>query len=195
MKFRFGAIALALLLVVVAAGCGSKKKPSAAATPPATTTSASSSSGNSSSSSGSTTTNSTTTNGGSSSSSSTPSFADAKNCKQLVSLGQKFSAAIQAASGSGTAAAVANEVKLFKALADASPSDIRGDFETIADAFATSATALQKAGITAGKTPTPKQLLELEAASKSFSSAKVQTASKNLEAWATKNCGGLTTTS
>ena len=125
---------------------------------------------------------------------SAPSFADAKNCKQLVSLGQKFSAAIQAASGSGTAAAVANEVKLFKALADASPSDIRGDFETIADAFATSATALQKAGITAGKTPTPKQLLELEAASKSFSSAKVQTASKNLEAWATKNCGGLTTT-
>lgn len=200
MKFRFGAIALALLLVVVAAGCGSKKKPSAAATLPATTTSASSSSGNSSSSSGSTTTNSTTTsstttNNGSSSSSSAPSFADTKNCKQLVSLGQKFSAAIQAASGSGSAAAVANEVKLFKALADASPSDIRGDFETIADAFATSATALQKAGITAGKTPTPKQLLELEAASKSFSSAKVQAASKNLEAWATKNCGGLTTTS
>lgn len=191
MKFRFGAISLALLLVVVAAGCGSKKKPSAAVTPPATTTSASSSGGNSSSSSGSTTTNGTTTDGGSSGS----SFADAKDCKQLESLGQKFSAAIQAASGSGSADAVAKEVKLFKELADASPSDIRGDFETIADAFATSATALQKAGITAGKTPTPKQLAELESASKSFSSAKVQTASKNLEAWATKNCGGLTTTS
>lgn len=192
MRYRFGAVALALLLVVVAAGCGKKKAVSTTSTPPATTTSASSSSGGSSNTA--TTTSETTTSGTTTSSSGTPKFALTKDCAQLLSLGQKFSAAVQAASGSGSAGAVAKEVQLFKALAAASPSEIRGDFQTIADAFSTYSTALQKAGFTPGKTPTAKQIVELTAATKSFSSAKVQAASKHLQAWGTTHCGGLKTT-
>ena len=193
MRYRFGAVALALLLVVVAAGCGKKKaaavQTTTAAPPAAATTTPTTTSGDSSSD------NTSTDNGGSSNGSGSPKGALTKDCAQLLALGQKVSAAVQAASGNGSAAAVAKEEELFKALAAASPSEIRGDFQTYADAFAASATALQKAGITAGKTPTAKQLLALAAAGKAFSSPKLQAASKHLEAWGAKNCGGLTTTS
>jgi hypothetical protein len=191
MRFRFGAIALALLLVLVAAGCGKKKVAvvETTATAPLVTTTAATTSGGSSS------TTTTEDNGGTSTSGSgAPKGTLTKDCAQLLSLGQKFSAAVQAASGGGSAEAVAKEVQLFKELADASPSEIHDDFETIADAFAASATALKEADLKPGKTPTAKQLAQLAAASKSFSSAKVQAASKHLEAWGEKNCGGLNTT-
>jgi hypothetical protein len=194
MRFTFGAIAIALLLVFVAAGCGKKKSAavSTATPPPATTTNASTSGGNTTPT---TTSDNTTASGGSTTSSGKPKFALTKDCAQLLSLGQKVSAAVQATSGSGdTAGAVAKEVDLFKQLAAAAPSDIRPDFETFATAFAAAATALQKAHFTPGQTPNAKQLAELQNASKSFSSAKVQAASKHLEAWGATHCGGLTTT-
>lgn len=192
MRFKFGAIAIALLLVFVAAGCGKKKSAAKTTTAaaPATTTSASNGGGKTTPT---TTSSNTTTSGGSTTSAS--KFPLTKDCAQLLSLGQKVSAAVQAASGSGdTASAVANEVDLFKQLAAAAPSDIRPDFETFASAFATAATAMQKAKLVPGKTPTAKQLAALATAGKSFSSAKVQAAEKHLQAWGTTHCGGLTTT-
>jgi hypothetical protein len=190
MRFKFGAIAIALLLVLVAAGCGKKKV--AVVTPPTTTsvttTTATTTSGGNSGGSTTTTAGSTTTNSGK------PSFASVKDCAQLESIGKKFSSAVQSATASGSKLDLSKEVSLIKELAAASPSEIRGDFETVATAFESAATALQKAGITAGKTPTADQLLQLEAAGKSFSSPKVATAEQHLESWATKNCGGLTTT-
>ena len=191
MRFRFGAIAIALLLVFAAAGCGKKKAAvTTTSAPPATTTSASSSGGNTTPT---TTTDNTTTSGGTTKSAT--KFPLTKDCAQLLSLGQKVSSAVQAATGKGdTADAVAKEVDLFKQLAAAAPSDIRPDFETFATAFAAAATALQKANFKPGQTPSAKQLAELQNATKSFSSAKVQAASKHLEAWGSTHCGGLTTT-
>jgi hypothetical protein len=176
MKFRFGAIALALLLMIAATGCGSKKKAAVttSAPPPATTTTSS----------GGSTTPTTT----SSSTGKSPSFASAKDCAQLEGLGQKFSAAI-AASATGKTPNYDEEIKLFQALADAAPSAIHGDLETISDAFAAEVGALKKANLTPGKTPTPAQLATLASASKSFSSAKVQAASKHLEAYGESHCG------
>jgi hypothetical protein len=192
MRFRFGAIAIALLLVFVAAGCGKKKSAvSTTAPPPATTTASSSLDTTPTTTSDDTTTSSETT-----TSSDSAKGPLTKDCAQLLSLGAKVSAAVQAATGKGdTADAVAKEVDLFKQLAAASPSEIRPDFETFATAFAAAATALQKANFTPGQTPTAKQLAELQNAGKSFSSAKVQAASKHLEAWGNTHCGGLTTTS
>jgi hypothetical protein len=183
MKFRFGAIALALLLVVAATGCGSKKKAAVttSAPPPATTTNAAATT---TSGGGSTTTTTTT----SSSTGKSPSFASAKDCAQLEGLGQKFSAAI-AASATGKTPNYDEEIKLFKALADAAPSAIHGDLETISDAFSAEVGALKKANLAPGKTPTPAQLAILASASKSFSSAKVQAASKHLEAYGESHCG------
>ena len=184
MKFRFGAIALALLLLVAATGCGSKKKAAVttAVTPPATTTTAAATT---TSSGGSTATTTTT----SSSTGKTPSFASAKDCAQLEGLGQKFAAAMAASATGGKTPDYGQEVKLFKALADAAPSAIHGDLETISDAFSAEVGALQKANLTPGKTPTPAQLAILASASKSFSSAKVQAASKHLEAYGESHCG------
>ena len=118
-----------------------------------------------------------------------------KDCAQLLSLGQKFSAAVQAASGGGSAEAVAKEVQLFKELADASPSDIHADFETIADAFAASATALKKADLTPGQTPTAKQLAQLAGGKQVVQLGQGRRRPRST--WrpgATKNCGGLNTT-
>lgn len=180
MKFRFGAIALALLLVVAATGCGSKKKTAVttATTPPATTTTAAA----------------TTTSGGGSTTTTTassgkPTFASAKDCAQLEGLGQKFAAAMAAATSGGKTPDYGQEIKLFKALADAAPSAIHGDLETISTAFSAEVGALQKANLTPGKTPTPAQLAILASASKSFSSVKVEAASKHLEAYGVSHCG------
>jgi hypothetical protein len=182
MKFRFGAIAIALLLVVAATGCGSKKKAAVttSAPPPAATTTAAAATTTTASSGGSTA---TTTSGKS------PSFASAKDCAQLEGLGQKFSAALAAASTGGKTPDYDQEIKLFKALADAAPSAIHGDLETISDAFGAEVGALKKANLTPGKTPTATQLAILASATKSFSSAKVEAASKHLEAYGESHCG------
>jgi hypothetical protein len=186
MTFRFGAIALALVVIVAATGCGSKKKAAATTTtaPAVTTTATTNSSGSGGG--GSTTTAPTTT------SSSKPTFDSIKNCTQLESLGKKFAAAVQASSStSGGKLDFTKEEQLFKALADASPSEIHGDFETLATAFAASASAYQKANLKPGKTPSPAQIAALEAAGKAFSTPKVAAAEQHLEAWATTNCAGV----
>jgi hypothetical protein len=190
MTFRLGAIALALVLVVAATGCGSKKKAAATTTtaPAVTTTNSSSGSGGG----GGSTTTAPTTTAPTTTSSSKPTFSSIKNCTQLESLGKKFSAAIQAStSATGGKPDFTKEEELFKALADASPSAIHGDFETLASAFAASASAFQKANLTPGKTPSATQVAELEAAGKAFSAPKVAAAEQHLEAWAATNCAGV----
>ena len=155
-----------LALVVVMAGCGGGKKKSA--TPPTTAA-------------GSTTT-----------SAKVPKFTSAKNCQQLMALGAKVSQAIQ--SSSGSASSIDNEVNAFKALANAAPAEIRGDFQTFAGAFAAYAHALAKAGFKPGKVPTAGQIAAMTAAAKSLSTPKLQAAEQHLSAWAQQNCGAPKTT-
>jgi hypothetical protein len=162
-----------IALAVVAGGCGGSKKKSAAAT---------------------TATNSAATTTAASTTQALPTFASTKNCQQLMTLGVKMSAALRASAGNGLSS-VGDEANVFKALASAAPSEIRGDFETFATAFTAYAQALTKAGLKAGKTPTAKQLAALASASKSFSEPKLQAAEQHLSTWAQKNCGiGKTTT-
>ncbi len=181
MRFKAGWIALVLALVAVAAGCGGNKSAtgttSSATTTAATTTSAASSSGG-----GATTT-------ASSGGTGAPSFASSKNCLQLASIGAKFSQAMAAATSSGKSS-VTSAAEAYQALADAAPSAIRSDLETLSGAFESFAKALEKAGYTPGKTPTAAQLAALSSASKSFTSPKLQAAEQHLVAWGKKNCSG-----
>ena len=155
------------------AGCGGGKKKAASTTSGSATTAAAATT---------------------SSSSGTPSFASAKNCKDLAALGAKMSAALQAASGNGLSS-LNDEADIFKAMASAAPSEIRGDFETFASAFSSYAQALSKAKFKPGQTPTAAQIAALTDASKSFSTPKLQAAEQHLAAWGQKNCGlGSTTT-
>jgi hypothetical protein len=98
-----------------------------------------------------------------------------------------MSQALQASSG-GTNS-LAKEADLFKAMANAAPSDIRADFETFAAAFSAYAEALTKAGFKPGEVPTAEQAAKLANAAKAFSAPKLQAAEKHLSAWAQKNCG------
>jgi hypothetical protein len=103
------------------------------------------------------------------------------------------SQALQSSSGSASSS-IDNEVNAFKALANAAPSEIRGDFETFATAFAAYAQALAKTGFKPGKVPTAGQIAAMTAAAKSFSTPKLQAAEQHLSAWAQQNCGAPKTT-
>jgi hypothetical protein len=157
---------------VVAAGCGGSKKKSAS---PPTTSSTSTSSAT------------TTT------SSEAPTFATSKNCAQLEALGTKLAQALQTTSGS-TEEKLTNEVKIFHDYANSAPSEVRGDFQTLADALDTYVHALLKAGIKPGKIPTQAQIAQIQAAAKAFSTSKLRAAEQHLAAWAQKNCGAAPTT-
>jgi hypothetical protein len=185
---RLQAIALVLALAVVAAGCGSKKS-AAPSGGSATTTTTTASTTTATTTAAMTTTASTTTTAGGGGT----TFASSKNCLQLKSIGEKFAKAISATSGTGKSS-ITDVASIYKALAQAAPSEIRPDFETIAAAFSTYADALRKSGYTPGKVPTAAQIAKLSALSKTFSDPKLAAAEQHLSAWGTKNCGGLTTT-
>jgi hypothetical protein len=158
----------AVVCAVVAVGCGGSKKKSASPTTTASTTTTSSSSG-------------------------APKFATSKNCAQLEALGTKLAQALQTTSGS-VESRLTNEVKLFHDYANSAPSEVRGDFQTLADALDTYVHALLKAGIKPGKIPTQAQIAQIQAAAKAFSTPKLQAAEQHLTAWAQKNCGTVPNT-
>jgi hypothetical protein len=160
----------AVVFTVLAAGCGGSKKksvsPTTSSTSAATTTTTSSAA---------------------------PKFATSKNCAQLEALGTKLAQALQTTSGSAETR-LANEAKLFQQFANAAPSDVRGDFQTLAAAFTTFQHALAKAGVKPGTVPTAAQIAQIQAAVKAFSSPKLRAAEQHLAAWAQKNCGAAPTT-
>lgn len=68
------------------------------------------------------------------------------------------------------------------------PSDIKGDWKVIVDAFKDYAKALD--GVDMANMTDPATITGMTEAAKSFESSQFLTASDNLEAWSTKNCGG-----
>jgi hypothetical protein len=94
---------------------------------------------------------------------------------------------MQAATGSGKLDLQA-AVKAYQDLANAAPSAIQPDVQTISRAFATFASALAKTGYTLGHTPTASQAAALQSAAQVFSQSKLRTAEQNVAAWARQNC-------
>jgi hypothetical protein len=167
-------ILLVLVVVLAAAGCGGKKK-----TTTTTTTTVTQATTTTTAASGTTTAASQTTTAASSSG----LGALAANCKQLSDLGQAFSQAFQGANGD-----VQKQAAILKEFADKTPSDIRPDFETLANAYTQIAGALKGVNLSGGKTPDAATLAKLMALSQKFQNAQFQTALKNIETWAANNC-------
>jgi hypothetical protein len=175
-----GATALAVL-VFAAAGCGGGgSKESAAtttteATTPATTEAA--------------TTEATTTTPPATSVATTTSelggLASAKNCRELADLGQKFSGAF---TGAANAQDLKTQARLLKEFADRTPSDIRPDFETLADALTKVADAA--GNLKPGQTPNAQTLAKLQKLATEIDQAKLTTATTHISAWARRNCKG-----
>jgi hypothetical protein len=124
-----------------------------------------------------------------SASSGTPSFASASNCTALSGVGEQFAKAMTSAT-SGGKFNVSAMVTAYKNLANAAPAAIRPDIEELSNAFATYASDLSKVNYKFGTVPSASQITAIEAATKTFSASKMESASKAVEAWAVKNCTG-----
>jgi ABC-type Zn uptake system ZnuABC Zn-binding protein ZnuA len=158
-----------VLVIALAAGCGSKKS-SSGATTAATTAAAAQDSGS-----------------GSGSGSGSKSFASTKNCKELEGLASKLAQSFQP--NSNGELDLSKEADALDTLADAAPDDIKGDFNTFADAFQNFAKAYGDVKLKPGATPTAAQIAKLTELSKSFNTAKLQQASRHLAAWGQSHCG------
>jgi len=170
------AVILGVLLIALAAGCGSKKSASSSQT---TTTNE--------------TTTTTSSGSGSGSGSGKPSFASTKNCAQLASLAAKVSQSFQPnANGEIN---LGKQADALDALASAAPSEIKGDFQTFADAYKSFAHVYSDAKIKVGQTPSAEQIAKLTAAAQSLATPKVKTAIAHLSAWGSSHCSGFSSTS
>lgn len=164
--YALGLVLLAAIVLPVAAGCGGGKK--AAATTTAATTAAT------------TTEQATTTTA--KTTSSLGGIASAANCKQLADLGSKFS---QAMSGTDTQD-TKKVAQLLQEFASKTPSDIRPDFQVLADAYTKIADAI--GNVKPGSVPDPTVLAKLAKLSGEIDSAKLTTASEHISAWVQKSC-------
>jgi hypothetical protein len=152
---------LAAGLVVVAAGCGGGSKSPAV---PAT---------------GATSTRQATTTGNSGT-----GFASASNCRQFAYLATMSATASSLASSR----ALQLEMRDLQALANAAPSDIKGDFQTFATALSSYLKAFEKSGWKAGVPETAAQFAALTRAAKVFNTEKLKAAEQHLLAWSKANC-------
>jgi hypothetical protein len=79
-------------------------------------------------------------------------------------------------------------VTAYQDLANAAPSAIQPDLQTIAQAFSAFAAALAKTGYTLGQVPTASQAAALQSAVQVFTQSKLRTAEQSLATWAKQNC-------
>ena len=149
---RLTALCLALLaaLMLVAAGCGSSSKNSAATTEAATTEEATTEEA---------TTEATTTEAATTEATTTAALGGlvaSGKCKDLQNLGQKYSAAL---SGSGAGTDLKKTAQVIQEFADDAPSEIKADFQVVADYM--SKVADVAGNLKPGQTPDPATLQKL----------------------------------
>ena len=176
---RITALCLALLaaLMLVAAGCGSSSKNSAATTEAATTEAATTEAA---------TTEEATTEAATTEATTTAALGGlvaSGKCKDLQNLGQKYS---QALSGSGAGTDLKKTAQVIQEFADDAPSEIKADFQVVADYM--SKVADVAGNLKPGQTPDPATLQKLQKLATSIDTQKLTTASQNITAWVSKNC-------
>jgi hypothetical protein len=111
------------------------------------------------------------------------------DCADLAKVSAQFSQALSQASASGDPQAVED---LFKALADKAPSEIKDDLAVLADAIGVYVKELKGIDLSSGAAASPETIQKLQELAQKFSDPKYQQASKNIQAWVTKNCGSST---
>jgi len=179
---RWATIIAVLLAALAVAGCGGSNKSASSNTTTTTTTTSTTATNTTTTTSGQATTTTTTAASGST----TPVFASGK-CRDLAQsatkIGQDFSSSVT--SGTANLDTLAKE---FQAFVGVVPSEIKGDVQTIANAFTAYAKALQGVHFTAGQVPSAADLQKMQAAVKSFDQQKVRTAEQHIQAWTKANC-------
>jgi hypothetical protein len=110
-------------------------------------------------------------------------IATAKNCKELATLGQKFS---EAFTGAANSQDLKKEAQLLKEFADRTPSDIRPDFEILADYMKKVADAA--GGLKPGSTPDAATIAKLQKLATEINQKKLTATTAHIQAWVQKNC-------
>jgi hypothetical protein len=176
-KLTILCLMLLAALALVATGCGSSSKNSAATTEKATTEVA-------------TTTEAATTEAATTSEAPTTTSAlgglvASGKCKDLANLGQKYSQAL--GGGAGTTD-LKKTSQILQEFADKAPSEIKSDFQVVADYM--SKIAEVAGNLKPGQTPDPATLAKLQKLATSIDSQKLTAASQHISAWVAKNCHG-----
>jgi hypothetical protein len=171
---RITALLLAAGLVLLAAGCGDSKK--TAATPTNTT--------------GATGKTGATGLGptGAGPAGSTGGFASAKNCLAFAGLAAQIASAMAPASADNSS--IDDGTQYLQALADAAPSEIKGDLQAVATALGSYVQAVKDSGydLSSKAPPSAAQLIAIASAAKVFNTAKLQQATQHLRTWEQQNC-------
>jgi hypothetical protein len=110
-------------------------------------------------------------------------LASAKNCKQLADLSAKFSDAM---AGTASASDLKREAQLLREFAAKTPSEIRADFQVVAEDFGKIADAV--GGMKQGTVPDAATLAKLGKLSSEIDSTKLTQASQHISSWLLKNC-------
>jgi hypothetical protein len=183
-RTKLAVLCLALLaaLMLVATGCGGSSNNSAATTEAATTEAATTEE---------TTTEAATTEEATTEAATTEATTTSAlgglvasgKCKELANLGQKYSSALSGAGGSQDLKKTAQIVQEF---ADKAPSEIRADFQVVADYM--SKVADVAGNLKPGQTPDAATIAKLQKLSTEIDTQKLTTASQNITAWVSKNC-------
>ena len=157
-------IAVVAALILAVTGCGGSKKSddSTAATTPTVTTQV---------------TTTETSSGGT-------GDKLAKSCVAFAGVASKLGQAL----GQGGAGSIDTTKKYFESLAAKAPSDIKGSFQTFADAFAKYIETIKGLDLKSGQTPSAEDTAKLQEAAKALSDPKVQAASQKIKKWVDAGC-------
>ncbi len=182
--------AFALAVALVAAGCGGSSDNSAATTEAATTEAATTEAAmTEATTTEAAMTEATTTEAAmteattTKASSSALSGLSAGKCRDLAESGQKLSAAF---SGSANGADLKKQAALMQEFVKKVPSEIRADFQVLADYVSKFADVA--GNLKPGKTPDPQTLAKIQQAVTSIDQTKLTQASQHVSAWVQKNC-------
>ena len=117
-------------------------------------------------------------------------FTSAANCREFAGLADQVAGTLSSLDNGNVSSDTDTVAQRLQALADAAPSDIKADLQTIASAFSGYVKAIEDSGFDPNglAAPTAAQIAALEKAAKAFSSAKFLQAAQRLGAWAQKKC-------
>jgi hypothetical protein len=108
-------------------------------------------------------------------------------CQDLVAASAKYGEAYSALGGAGDVD-VQGASAALSAVADAAPDEIKDAFQTLAEAIATYADALEGIDLTGGGTPDPETIAKITAAAQSIDNEAVAAASQEISDWTQENC-------
>ena len=181
-KFTAFAVLLIAAFTLMAAGCGGSSKNSAATTEAATTEATTTEAATTEA----TTTEAATTEAATTEATTTSALSGlvaSGKCKELADLQQKVQSSSTGAGGGSDLKKTAQVVQEF---ADKAPSDIKGDFQTVADYL--KKVAAVAGNLKPGETPDAATIAKLQKFSTEIDTQKLSQAGQNITTWVQKNC-------